>query len=468
MGTRSALLASALTILFGAHTMAQDTTPPPSPPLQSEEAKKIDELKRQKELLDAQRAAAEAEKQFIDAQKSLNDARRVPSATEAATAEQVAQARAAKEVADAQKALADAQKAESDAQLAAFKAALGEVQGSGLTGAVTTGERTGEIEAALLAVKAVREAAVSIGGRVKGSVKAGSAIVIVNSTEMPTFQNLIAYKAEVAIVEKVLDAAAAAAAQHESRGPAIEAVPILGAAGLALDATTKLLSFFRTDYTIQGNVVTLDDRIALEEVANVVAASGFNVAAPLIYDAAVVMGATQFLMDDATRLAEKRAKLQPSIARLAAAVAALAKQLSAPDLPGETKITLEKVLSDQTTLLKSLTNASGLVDAWYTKLGSADAKGVAVLVNVAREKSVADALSKAHLLTVKVQKAGGNFLTKKNLWTVFGGMPLFHMGGAAVSYTLMDGQTGRLISAGVVPIHGGFVKVDDVRAYLQR
>ena len=57
-------------------------------------------------------------------------------------------------------------------------------------------------------------------------------------------------------------------------------------------------------------------------------------------------------------------------------------------------------------------------------------------------------------------------MSKKNLWTALGGMPLFHMGGAAVSYRLLNGTDGTVAAAGVVPVHGGYVKAGKLVEHL--
>ena len=439
-----------------------------APQQQPADAKKeVDQAKADKERFDALKAAVDAEKQLLDARKALDAAKKTPTAAEAATAEQVAQAKTAKEIADAQKALADAQKALSDSQLAAFKSALGEVPDSGIKGTVTAGNNSGEIEAALLAMKAVREAAQSIGARIQKTIKPPASVLIMANSETPTFQNLMAYRAEVAIIDKVLDDAAATAKGVSTEGPGLEAVPLLGAAGIALDATSKLLSFFKTDYTINPVTVALEDRVALDELANHLAGLGFLVKAPAIYDGAAVNSAAQFFLDDATRLSGKRAALQPAIAAAANRIAELTKAIAAPNLPAETKATLERALATQTALSTTLKNAAGLVDSWYTKLAATDSKGTANIVHVTREKSIADALAKdAYLLLVKVQAKGGNLLTKKNLWTLFGGMPLYHMGGVAVSFTLIEGQTSLVKASGVAPVYGGFVKAGEMSTVL--
>jgi len=47
-------------------------------------------------------------------------------------------------------------------------------------------------------------------------------------------------------------------------------------------------------------------------------------------------------------------------------------------------------------------------------------------------------------------------------------MPFFHMGGVVASYLLMDGKTGNVVRAGVVPVHGGFIKANDLQDTLKQ
>jgi len=46
-------------------------------------------------------------------------------------------------------------------------------------------------------------------------------------------------------------------------------------------------------------------------------------------------------------------------------------------------------------------------------------------------------------------------------------MPFFSMGGVVVSYNLFNGQSGAVLSAGAIPISGGFVKVGHLSKFLE-
>jgi hypothetical protein len=431
-----------------------------------EHQKKLDAAKRETELATAAAAAAEAKKKEIDAKKALAAAERTPSPEETRSVEQSTRAKSAKEVADAEKAEADARKAASEADLAAVKAAIGDVPSSGITGTVTPGEKAGDIEAALLAMKAVRSAAAKVAMKIPG--QADTHVVMMTPSEMPTFQNLMAYDAQLAIINATLDAAIKAGGDLFGPGGDEEAVPALGAAGLALDGVSKLLSFFRSDITIKGVELTIDDRVGLQEVANALAAKQFRVTVPAIYNRGGMTSKAAFVIMDGTALSTKRAQLAPLIVAATRKVEELTTSLAAATT-APAKTAIEKSLIDMTALLTSLKNASTMVDGWYTGLSATDAKGVAAVVNVAKEKAIADSLGQgALLLLVKVEKAGGAFVTKKNLWTFFGTMPIYHMGGAALSFTLVGGSDGAVKAAGVFPIHGGFIKAGGVAAELER
>jgi hypothetical protein len=70
------------------------------------------------------------------------------------------------------------------------------------------------------------------------------------------------------------------------------------------------------------------------------------------------------------------------------------------------------------------------------------------------------------ILLLRLESAGGGFLVKKNLLTGLGSMPLFHSGGATVTYLLLDGKEGRVLKGDVVPVHGGFVASNKMEATL--
>lgn len=409
------------------------------------------DLETKAELLKKQLEFNEAQKQLLEAQRALEEAQRAGSAP---TPDELTAVQTAKELADARRALAEARRAQSDAELAAFKASLGEVPASGLSGTVQE-QGAGGLEAALLAMTAVREASGTIGARIRALLPNESRVLAMAAGDVPTFQHMMAYDSEVALIHSVLEDAVAAA---DTTQPIRAGAPVLGAAGFLLDATSKLLSFFRTDYTVQGIALTLEDAVAVHEVAGNLAEASHGkallVSVPAIYDPSALTSRAQFFIDDVKKLSGLRAKGDAHVARLEARIAADKAR--------------GRRASEEHELLVDLKGAVALMDSWYARLRAPDNQGTATLVQVIKEKAIGASLDGGYLLVVKVQKSGGGVMTKKNLWTFFGEMPLYHMGGAAVSYSLIDGTTGFVRSSGVVPVHGGFVKSKALRRTLAR
>jgi hypothetical protein len=90
-------------------------------------------------------------------------------------------------------------------------------------------------------------------------------------------------------------------------------------------------------------------------------------------------------------------------------------------------------------------------------LGVADAKGQIIATRISQEKAVVDQLiatPPALALIVDVRAMASGFYSKKNLWTLFGMIPFYVMGGAAVAFQLVD-KDGVLRASDLVPIHGG-------------
>jgi len=101
-----------------------------------------------------------------------------------------------------------------------------------------------------------------------------------------------------------------------------------------------------------------------------------------------------------------------------------------------------------------------LYDGLLTKLTTPDDKAKVPLAAIIQQDAVRSALQGgANLMTAKISSAGGTYYTRKNLWSFFGTMPFFTMGGVVVNYSLFDGKTGFVLSAGAIPLDGGFFKV---------
>jgi hypothetical protein len=458
------------------------------------------EADAKKAAADAQKAAADAEKAALDAQKALDAAKNpaLSAATDAAAlatakkaqldaekslsdasdpakqalADQTAAVKAAKDLADAQKSAADAQKAKADAASAALKAQIGDVPASGYSGDVTLKDKAGVAEAYLLAGRAASIAAKKIADMIPAPTKPRT-ILLYASADAPSFQALLAYRAQLAIVTKALEDASARSTEADQKAPPprdvhTEAVP-LAAAGLGLDAINKLLGFFRTDYSVGGVDVTLDDSALIHALAGYIAQRDkLTVQLPSIYNPAALADAGSAVIAELAALSTTKTFYLAKAAehtKIAQAFTDLAAK--------EKDDTAKAALLDKAKLRKAaadaLTSAAGVYDSFFGKLTAADDKGNIPLTSVIRDTVVADTLKNGGMLLVaKVQKAAGSFYTKKNMWTLFGGMPFYNMGGVVVSFALLDGPAGTVLQAGIVPVHGGFVKSNQVQTTVEK
>lgn len=419
-----------------------------------------------------------AEKEALDAQKQLADARKLLEAAQApadptrkAIDDKVAAANAAKSLADAEKAAADSKKAQADASLATLKAQIGDVPTSGFTGDVTLKEKAGVIEAALLSAKAVNDVSSKISEMIGTQTLKGKNVLLYSGSEVPNFQALLSFRAQLAIVQNALRNAQTVSSDAAIQAPAVitkaEALPYVAAAGLALDAMNKVIGYFRTDYTVGGIEVAVEDSMLVNSLASsLIAKNGAaKVRLPALYNAPAVSSSfDKGIGKQLTDMAMLKGTLQIQTNQHEKVSAEYTEK--AGKEPDPTK---KAKLLDQANLRKeaadSLKGAINAYDAFYAKLGTADDKGTLPLTSVIREEVVVDALKENDLLLlVKVHKSGGAYYTKKNLWTFLGGMPFYHMGGVIGSFVLVGGKEGEVLASGVIPVHGGFVAADDLKA----
>jgi len=417
----------------------------------------------------AEKEALDAQKQLIDARKLLEAAQAPADPAKKAIDDKVATANAAKALADAEKAAADSKKSQADASLAALKAQIGDIPASGFTGDVTVKDKAGVIEAALLSAKSVNVVSGKITAMIGPETIKGKIVLLYSASEVPIFQSLLSFRAQIAIVQNAFTQALSVSNDAEQQAPdegaKMEFVPIVAAAGLALDALNKAIGFFRTDYTVGGIDVAIEDAMLVNSLASSLIAknSTTKVRLPAVYNAQAV--ASTFgagIGKQLTDMATEKARLQvKAIQHEKASAAYTEKAGKASDLGKKAELLNQaKVRKDAADALKAVIN---VYDAFYAKLVTADDKGALALTNVIREAVLADALQNGDLLLlVKVHKLGGAYYTKKNLLTFFGGMPFYHMGGVVGSFALIEGKDGNVLASGVVPIHGGFVKANDL------
>ena len=413
----------------------------------------VDDFNAIKALSAAQADALDAQARLIASQKAYAKAQ---AADDPATAQLTAATQAA--------GIAAQKKALSDSQAAILKNNF-TVPDSGYTGDIKAGDKAGSFEASLLAARALNLAADHIATKIHTKVSEGSSIILYGGSDLPDFQSLIAYQTQIQIIEKAL-----ADALNKMDGPQTEANRLLGAKrefvtpamiGAGLDAANKLLGFFRTDYSIQGVAVTADDLLLIDALAGALSEEKVNVSLPALYNAPALLGDSP-IVSQLSSLATERMALQQKVDLAAKGVDALTTAAGK-----ETDAGKKKQMVDAAANLKTASDQGkvgvALYDGFITKLTTPDDKAKVPLAAIIQQEAVRSALKGgANLMTAKISSAGGTYYTRKNLWSFFGAMPFFTMGGVVVDYSLFNGKTGVVLSAGAVPVDGGFFKVGEL------
>jgi hypothetical protein len=432
-------------------------------PVTAASQKTPDEWKKEKEAAEAEAAAIEAQKKLIEAKLALAAAEVLAKDRSLQDLQtRAASAKASKDAAEAEKALADVRKANSDAQLAAFKASIGEVPSSGYQGTIDLKSEAGKLEASLLAAKAIQKAANLISDQVGKPKSAVKTILLCTAAELPKFDAWTTYTVQTSLVETAFATALELTAKAEGE-EARESVPPAAAVGLALDATNKLLGYFRTDYAIGGFEFTLEDSLLADATAKALTSLDWDVRLPTRFNPEAPSFA-ESIFRTFTRLTALRLDA-PQRQTQHEAEAGRLSGLASKETATDKRADLESAAARHLTAASAWKAAIPVYDGVFGKLTTADEKGILPLTTVLREAVMVQHMRKGSpLLLLKIHKSGGAYYTKKNLWTLFGGMPFYHMGGTVVSFVLMNGASGSVTAAGVVPVHGGFVKARRLQA----
>jgi hypothetical protein len=429
--------------------------------------KTADDWKNEKGLSDGEKQALDAELALIASRSALRDAQN-PDPAKKAFEEKIAAANAAKSVSDSEKAAADAEKAKTDAQTAAFKAQFGDIPSSGYSGSVDLKDKAGSTESALLAARAINLAAdaILLREKVKTAVQ-GREVWVFALGDLPSFQSLLLFRSYIGTVRTTFknanDDATSRLNRDNERDTAfgVRATPLV-AAGLGLDAINKLLGFFRTDYSIGGVDLSYDDTVLVHSIAGKLQGAS-SVRIPSLFNHAALSDGGARILKELTEWESLRSEAERRISL---------NQTMAQDLSSQAAKVTDNAVNQQALTSKAqahtdaaeiLKKAIAIYESVAAKLTAPDDKGIIPLATTIREQTLFDILSPVApatgglILIVKVQRSGGAYYTKKNLWSFFGGMPLYHMGGVVVSFVLLkDG--GTVADAAVVPVHGGFIQ----------
>lgn len=407
-----------------------------------------EDFEDRRQRAETEAAALDAERKLIEARQALANTRTVdPAAAQLAAATQAAG------IAAQQKALADSQAAILKSRFA--------VPDSGFGGDIKVGDKAGGIEAALLAARAIGIGAQQVVEAIKDNIQ-GQLIVLYGGSDLPDFQSLIAFRLQSQAVGKTLKEAIVKldAAQREAAPQLPRRLAAIGPAAIggALDAANKILGYLRSDYSIQGVTVTPDDMLLVTALARVLRENDAVVNLPALYNAAALLDDVP-IVTDLQDLANQRITLQQTI------------DLESPEIDqlqtlaaSETDPAQKQRIVDAATNLKLACDqgraTASMYDGLLTKLTTPDDKAKTPLAGIVQQDAVRQKLkSGALLMTAKLSSAGGTYYTKKSLLSFFGAMPFFTMGGVVLSYSVFNGKNGSVVSAGAIPVDGGFFKV---------
>lgn len=260
---------------------------------------------------------------------------------------------------------------------------------------------------------------------------------------------------DAALVQKLKDEAKAkpqAGRGARSNPPPRSLAAVLPVAGALIDNFAKLGSYFQTDYKF--GEITVDQSPELLAAAVVDSLPNVNFAFPtlsLTIDPTPILTALKPLDADYGRATSVIAFTISRAAELKAKQGADARELA--------------IARRYDALAAALTKTVTAYEALVTGLASgATASEPALVVRIARQKQVQAALkdSTPPLVLLVTGKQVAAYYTKKNLWTFFGGPPLYAMGGTSMTYFLFDARTGNLLTAGSAASHGGYGSVRDI------
>jgi hypothetical protein len=237
-----------------------------------------------------------------------------------------------------------------------------------------------------------------------------------------------------------------------------------------LDAFRNILGFFKTDYVLGNIDVSLEEPLLLFTVAGRLAEEKENtVHLPLIYEPDAQVDSVADLAKEMSKLIKLRARASDAADKYQEQIAEIEKAAADP-ANASTKTSLLDTAGKLKGQVEQVNGVIKLYDSFAASLTTPDANGTIGLAALAQEFALDKALKEkgAFVLLLRLESKGGGYLIKKNLWTGLGKMPLYHMGGATISYVLLNGPQATVVSGGVIPVSGGFVRTDALRNTLKK
>jgi len=454
------------------------------------------QLEREQAIASAQAAIMEAQLKEYLAQQKYAEATKEEEAVseeEKARQEAVEAANAAKALADAEKAAAEATKAASEAESAAItaksKAIFGDVPKSTIEGTVTAGAKAGEAEATLLAAKAMRDLAQRIAPDIKSAAGSDN-IWLVSDDSVPDMTHKFTFMQQSRFVISTQEKAISAnqSLEGDLGYPGfLEAIPVAAIAA-GVEAFANLGSFFKSDYSAAGvEVPNFGDDPLVDALAGALTKLDASVFTPKTYHPALPAfdEDTNDILRRLTQIADNKASLsnfkavwEDRKATLEADIKTKEAEIKKAKADGADEETITNLTQELkalqgnkdkiTGLISQITAAIAATDSFITIWTTIGEAGENLIKNLIMAEYMSQQLKNGdRMLVVNLTATKGGHYTKKNLWTFFGSMPFYHMGGAVLNYRLLDGKTGKVLAADTAMLHGGFYKSHKVKAALE-
>jgi hypothetical protein len=220
---------------------------------------------------------------------------------------------------------------------------------------------------------------------------------------------------------------------------------------------------------VGGLQLTLDESLLVFSVSGKLAEANTNARLPMVYLPEAKSKAITALTKELIELTELRGVAFAQMESTSKGADKL--ELNLAQMPDSAeKQALLKTVSDARVQAEQIKGAISSYDGFANGLTTPDSKTNAIpLVVLAQELAIEEVLeANGTILLLRLESTGGGYFIKKNLWTGLFGMPLYHMGGATVTYVLLSGKGGKVLAGDVVPVHGGFVKAGDMKKSLDQ
>ncbi|MGO4552080.1 hypothetical protein AB4059_13410 [Lysobacter sp. 2RAF19] len=362
----------------------------------------------------------------------------------------------------AQEAAANAESAMITAQQKAFGAKYAVDGQTGIAGDVTLGVGTGKPEAIILVSRSALDSADTIYARLKPSIEArpNQSLLVLTAPSDVEAPDAVLFDIKVTLIENAFKLAQAkfksasdqdpGTGKEEGKpGPRMVGISKLGAITGGL---SKLGSYFLSNYTFQAidsatyPAVSVADHIAGKAKQD--------------FPTRLVQVSGHLLPRDAKLILEPLARLDAQALEVASeqtiATARAAKLREAGK-----ELAAKRYEASDAVATKALEAYNALVDAV-----AADPKAANItplFARILRQKKVLVA-TEANALVLSMDGASAAQLySKKNLWTFFGGPPVYTTGASTISYALIDPASDGIIASGHVAVHGGYHSIREVQ-----